>query len=462
MSEKENVNNKVKKTQGNKAIIVICVFGVLSICVAYAIHLTKVNNQISTQSVSSTPDMTGVINQSFTSNLDQATADTSAQQISDFQKSLTELKNQIKSLQSANASQTAQIAELKATQTTQESQPVVTNNQMQGQGGNSADYASTVNQQPIVPDNHLSTVTFNYPAPPKVNRYPYIPSGSFAQAVVIEGADTNASVTGQSNTAPMELRLTGDVTMPNNKTFNLTGCFITADAYGDVSSARAEVRTRGISCDFGKNDIIDQPIKGHVAFMGKNGIKGTVVMNNGKIVGWAFGSGFLDGIGSGISTAANPIVGIGGTATMGTSDILKSAAGGGASGAAKTLSQYFIKRAEQYHPIIPIGAGNKVTVVFQDGFQLIPKDLSTKTQNNQQTASDKLAYQIGSATQQTINATKAGANSATQQATQQADQIIKNSPNGLSPDMMPAINQAKAQAMSNYQNNFVSGVQQND
>ncbi|SQD10951.1 conjugal transfer pilus assembly protein TraB [Citrobacter freundii] len=38
--------------------------------------------------------------------------------------------------------------------------------------------------------------------------------------------------------------------------------------------------------------------------------------------------------------------------------------------AAKTLSDYYIKRAEQYHPVIPIGAGNEVTLVFQDGFQL--------------------------------------------------------------------------------------------
>jgi conjugal transfer pilus assembly protein TraB len=44
--------------------------------------------------------------------------------------------------------------------------------------------------------------------------------------------------------------------------------------------------------------------------------------------------------------------------------------GGGASKAAQTLSEYYIKRAEQYHPVIPIGAGNEVTVVFQDGFQL--------------------------------------------------------------------------------------------
>ncbi|MEQ5075624.1 hypothetical protein ABN197_16955 [Providencia alcalifaciens] len=34
------------------------------------------------------------------------------------------------------------------------------------------------------------------------------------------------------------------------------------------------------------------------------------------------------------------------------------------------MSEYLIKRAEQYHPVIPIGAGVEVTVVFQEGFQL--------------------------------------------------------------------------------------------
>ncbi|MGC7990736.1 conjugal transfer protein TraB, partial [Salmonella enterica] len=47
-----------------------------------------------------------------------------------------------------------------------------------------------------------------------------------------------------------------------------------------------------------------------------------------------------------------------------------SALGGGASQVGKTLSDYYIKRAEQYHPVIPVGAGTEVTVVFQEGFQL--------------------------------------------------------------------------------------------
>jgi len=130
------------------------------------------------------------------------------------------------------------------------------------------------------------------------------------------------------------------------------------------------VRTRSISCSLPQGDV-DMKIKGHISFMGKNGIKGTVVMRNGKILGLAGFSGFLDGIGKGIEKASTPTVGIGATASMGASDVMGAGIGGGASKAAQTLSEYYIKRAEQYHEIIPIGAGNKVTVVFNDGFQLL-------------------------------------------------------------------------------------------
>lgn len=136
-----------------------------------------------------------------------------------------------------------------------------------------------------------------------------------------------------------------------------------------MSSERAIVRTRNISC-LKDGKTIDMPIKGHVSFRGKNGIKGEVVMRNGKILGWAWGAGFVDGIGQGMERASQPAVGLGATAAYGAGDVLKMGIGGGASKAAQTLSDYYIKRAEQYHPVIPIGAGNEVTVVFQDGFQL--------------------------------------------------------------------------------------------
>ena len=224
---------------------------------------------------------------------------------------------------------------------------------------------------PVQPVNAIDSTTFSYDddQPSQAPRYPYIPSGSFAKAVVIEGADTNAAVTGQQNTSPMQLRLTGKVQMPNDHEYDLTGCFVTLEAWGDVSSERAIVRSRSISCKLGE-DNIDQKIAGHVSFMGKNGIKGEVVMRNGQILLYAGGAGFLDGIGKGIEKASSTTVGVGATASMSAADIGQAGLGGGVSSAAKTLSDYYIKRAEQYHPVIPIGAGNEVTLVFQDGFQL--------------------------------------------------------------------------------------------
>lgn len=217
----------------------------------------------------------------------------------------------------------------------------------------------------------LSTTTFKYDQlKKKPTTLPWISSGSFTNAIMIEGADANASVTGQQNTKPVTLRLQGKVQMPNNKEFDMDGCFVTGEIWGDISSERGEVRTRSISCNLKNGKDVDMEFKGHVSYMGKGGVKGTPVMRNGMIVGYAGAAGFLSGIGEGVKSAATPSVGLGATASVSAGDVLGQGLGGGGSKAADTLSQYFIKRAEQYHPIIDIGAGNLVTVVFQEGFQL--------------------------------------------------------------------------------------------
>ncbi|GME47669.1 MULTISPECIES: F-type conjugal transfer pilus assembly protein TraB [unclassified Pantoea] len=217
----------------------------------------------------------------------------------------------------------------------------------------------------------LSRDTFTYAAlTEKKTKLPWIPSGSFSEAVMIEGADANASVTGQQNTSPVVITLLGDVSMPNGKTWNMDQCRVTGEMYGDISSERGEVRTKNISCILKNGKHIDMPFDGHVSFQGKVGIRGKPVMRNGAIVANAGAAGLLSGFGEGIQSAATPTVGLGGSASVGAGDIFKQGLGGGASKAADTLSQYWIKRAEQYHPVIDIGAGNAVTVVFQQGFRL--------------------------------------------------------------------------------------------
>ncbi|EBS4817053.1 F-type conjugal transfer pilus assembly protein TraB [Salmonella enterica subsp. enterica serovar Javiana] len=237
-----------------------------------------------------------------------------------------------------------------------------------------------------VPRKGLSSFSIDYggvDGKPVAPTLPYIPSGSFAPAMVIEGADANASVTGNSDPSPMQFRLTGTVRMANDKTYDLTGCMVTAGVYGDISSERGLVRTDRLACNK-DGKVIDMTFKGHVSFKGKNGIKGEPVMRNGKIIGWAFASGVVDGIGSGVSKLGQETPGAGAVASVSGSSVLNGAIGGGASQVGKTLSDYYIKRAEQYHPVIPIGAGTEVTVVFQEGFQLKFTDEDKKSGPAQQ------------------------------------------------------------------------------
>lgn len=256
------------------------------------------------------------------------------------------------------------------------------------QPGGGSENLAPVTQYQVTPKpaKGLSSMTVDYGEQSAVSNkppLPYIPSASFAPAVVIEGADANASVTGNSDPSPMQFRLTGLVRMPNDKTYDLTGCMVTAGAYGDISSERALIRTDRLSCH--KNGhVIDMPFKGHVSFKGKNGIKGEPVMRNGKIIGWAFAAGAVDGIGSGVAKIGQETPGAGAVASVSGSSVMNSALGGGASQVGKTLSDYYIKRAEQYHPVIPVGAGTEVTVVFQEGFQLKYTDEKEKNSPAQQ------------------------------------------------------------------------------
>jgi conjugal transfer pilus assembly protein TraB len=368
------------------------------------------------------PDMTGVVDSTFDAKVQQHATTEMQATASDMKKHYEEMRReldllskgqasyqrQIDKLTQDNAALTAQVSALGVNPVTAsgepapqppvpapgpegEPQPVAFPPQTQAGAvppptafypGNGVTPPPQVQYQPIPVPNQLRRQSF-VREDKKGPSLPYIPSGSFARSMLIEGADANASVTGNESTVPMQLRITGRVEMPNSKSYDLTGCFIGLEAWGDVSSERAIVRTRNISCL--KNGVtIDQPIRGHVSFMGKNGIKGEVVMRNGKILGWAWGAGFVDGIGQGVQSASQPSVGLGATASLGAGDVMKMGIGGGASKAAQTLSDYYIKRAEQYHPVIPIGAGNEVTVVFQDGFQLKTiEELAQEQEKNQ-------------------------------------------------------------------------------
>jgi conjugal transfer pilus assembly protein TraB len=233
----------------------------------------------------------------------------------------------------------------------------------------------------------------------------YVPSGTFVRAVVLGGADADASVNGQSkNNGVMLFKLLQPGTLPNGQHSHLQGCFVTASSYGDISSERAYVVLDKLSCAQKNQPIIDKTVTGWAFFGGKVGIKGQPLMRDNKVMQWAGISGMMSGIASAAqySQSVQSISALGSATVVPSGNIAPYAAYGGASKAAEVLSNYYVKRAEQYHPVIQVGSGNMVTIVFKDGFYLEPDE--ALLQKRRQTIATRRAEALQDKTLQADNA----------------------------------------------------------
>ena len=232
-------------------------------------------------------------------------------------------------------------------------------------------------QNPVRMTPKVHTVSFTYhkkhTKTNPLNPLNYVPSGTFAKAIILGGADADASVNGQSkNNGVMLFKLVASGTLPNGQRSHLQGCFVTGSSWGDISSERAYVVLDKLSCAEPGKPIIDRAVTGWAFFGGKVGIKGMPLMRDNKVMQWAGMSGALAGVASAAqySRSVQSISPLGSATTVPSGNIAPYAAYGGASKAAEVLSDYYVKRAEQYHPVIQVGAGNYVTIVFKDGFYL--------------------------------------------------------------------------------------------
>jgi conjugal transfer pilus assembly protein TraB len=325
------------------------------------------------------PDLTGAVTNTFDGDVQggvlvdaQLREREANKAVTDMKETMLDIKKQLDEMKGNNDSLKTQMSDLQVElDKAKMNQPVAPTPQEAGNG--SLPPAQYRLGPPPVSRGQIDSPLFDYTEIDKPKKKTsaafYVPTGTFSNAIIIEGADANASVRGQEKLVPMQFKLTGLSHLPGNqKSDKLANCFVTASAFGEISSERAEVKTERLSCVInGKH--IDQEVEGHVAFYGKNGIKGIPVMRNGKLLGLSFMGGALSGLGQTASQVGQTVAGVGATTTITAGDAGRAAIGGGASTAGGKLADYYIQRAEQYHPIIPIGAGNRVEVVFQKGFK---------------------------------------------------------------------------------------------
>ncbi|HCT3251187.1 TPA: hypothetical protein OTS89_002993 [Proteus mirabilis] len=385
-----NINSYIKNNQ-RKLFTIITIAIVIVVSAIYFINKkmeegkdTSNEPQFVDDSIIE-PNLTGTVENTFNTRVDsqvltdsQTIARESQQAVKELTKEFQNIKTNLDKKEQEIGSLKEKIAQLEKEKTLQTPQANINtslNNESstierigEGQYGISDRKVTYSTPKPIQGLLETQKFTYEKKESKKRERY-YIPSGAFSSAIILEGADANAAVTAkETDTTPMQFKLTGKLHLPQNqKIEQLEGCFVTAATYGDISSERAIVRLQRLSCVINEKHI-DMPVKGHVSFYGKNGIKGIPVMRNGQILGLAFTSGTLGGLGNAVSQIGQTSVGIGAEHTLSAGEVAQQSAGKGVQSAANKLADYYIALAEQYHPIIPIGSANRVEIVFQEGF----------------------------------------------------------------------------------------------
>jgi len=116
------------------------------------------------------------------------------------------------------------------------------------------------------------------------------------------------------------------------------------------------------------NTVLEADIAGYMSGAGKAGVRGQVVSREGNLTKNAAIAGALSGLASGLSSTGDAVSG---ADTASLNDVLKSAGvaslAEGTAGAADTLADYYISRAEQYQPVVSLYGGTRVEIVFLEG-----------------------------------------------------------------------------------------------
>lgn len=220
----------------------------------------------------------------------------------------------------------------------------------------------------------------------------WLPAGSFAPAVITAGAAAAVSVTGQGDPRPVIMRITGKARSASNDKgqpteIDITGCTITGEARGDLSSERVYVRLQIMTCQTENGRITETQVRGFVAGAGQAGVRGPVITREGDLIQKSFIAGLVGGFGDTAARGLNPprlVINGEEDDRRSNSAILSDAARAGvASGigsAGDRLADYYINRAEQYQPVVSLRAGTNIDVIFLTGADISGKPVDTGVQ----------------------------------------------------------------------------------
>jgi conjugal transfer pilus assembly protein TraB len=217
-----------------------------------------------------------------------------------------------------------------------------------------------------------------------------IPAGAFAKAVILGGVDAATTINAQSDPKPLLVRLTDTGTLPRRFKSDLEDCHIVASSYGELSSERIYARLEKLTCiERETGVIVETQVAGYIAGEdGRVGIRGAVVEKSQQYLANSVVGGVLQGVAGILTpqqpTILSPLTGMSLNQAEANKDKFQRGFGTGAASSMDRLSKYYIERAEKIQPVIQVGAGRIVDVVFTEGSpigtELVKKKLEKRRQ----------------------------------------------------------------------------------
>src|SRR3990167_7526054 len=195
----------------------------------------------------------------------------------------------------------------------------------------------------------------------------YVWAGTFVEGVLLTGIIGDAGINGSKNMGTAMIRLTSNGIMPNEQRSRLEGCFVLVSTFGDLSGSSVVLHLETISCA-GKSINFEQKAYGSVFDLdAMQDLRGTSILKTKPLLSYTAAAGALAGIGDGlknygVAQTVNPGAG---TVTMfGTGQAIgQSAVGGALSNPANRISDYVMRIADIYHPLVVAHAGRRVSVL---------------------------------------------------------------------------------------------------
>lgn len=208
----------------------------------------------------------------------------------------------------------------------------------------------------------------------------YIPPGSWAEGVLLHGADLGGGAAVQSNPQPLLVMFKNNAQLPGSEHYRLKGCLIIVTGYADLSAERGILRGGRLSCiDKNEKLVLTAQVEVYVVDSdGKFGIRGKLVDRQGAKLAKSLMAGFAQGIASMYGNSQGSLISsplIGTSTTIQGSDSLRSAGLQGVSQSIGQLAQFYLQQAQAIYPVLEIEAERKINIVFSNGTQLIWKSM---------------------------------------------------------------------------------------